>query len=328
MSARDATVLITPRSFGRHDEALISDAHAAFGQAVLRPGLDPAAPHRAELLARADGWIAGVEPIDAATLDLAPRLRVIARYGVGVENVDLEAARTRGITVTNTPGANSVAVAELTIGLILALARSIVPAATAVRAGGWEQVRGIGVAGRTLGLIGLGAIGREVARRAAGLDMRVIAYDPALDDDAVRAAGATPATLDDVVAGADVLSLHVPVTPTTRRMVDADLIARMRPGALLVNTARGELVDEAALADALRDGRLAGAALDTLAVEPPPADHPLIGLTNVLVTPHIGALTDAATTAMGRGALDDCVAVLDGRPPRHPVVPGRTGVTA
>ncbi len=321
MSARESTVLITPRSFGRHDEDLVVDARAAFGEAVLLPGLDLDPPHRAEILARTDGWIAGVEPIDEATMRQAPRLRVIARYGVGVESVDLDAARARGITVTNTPGANAQAVAELTIGLIAALCRRIVPAVTAVRAGRWEPVAGLGIAGRTLGLAGFGAIGREVARRAVALGMEVVAFDPLVDDEIIRDAWVTPATLDRVVTASDVLSLHVPVTADTRGMVGADLLGRMRTGAYLVNTARGELVDEAALADAIRSGHLAGAALDALSTEPPPPDHPLLALDNVIVTPHIGALTDSATTAMGRRALEDCIAVLDGRPPRHAVVP-------
>jgi D-3-phosphoglycerate dehydrogenase / 2-oxoglutarate reductase len=327
MTAREATVLVTPRSFGRHDPSLVEEARAGLGELVLRPGLAPGDPERDAILARADGWIAGLEHIDDALLARAPRLRVIARYGVGVERVDLDAARARGVAVTNTPGANADAVAELTITFVGALARSLPSAAAAVRAGEWPKVEGVAIAGRTLGLLGLGAIGRAVAPRARGLSMRVLAHDPALDAEAIRAVGAEPASRDEVVGGADFLSLHVPVLPETRGMVDAAFLARMKPGAFLINAARGELVDEDALDEALRSGRLAGAALDSLAEEPPRPGHPLVGLDNVIVTPHMGAHTDAATTEMGRCALADCLAVLDGRAPRHPVVapPARVG---
>lgn len=318
MGARQATVLVTPRSFGRHDHGVVEAAHAAFAETMLRPGWTPA-PGDAVELERVDGWIAGLERIDAATMDAAPRLRVIVRYGVGVENVDLDAAAQRGIVVTNTPGANAAAVAELTIALMFALARSLVPAARQVSEGRWLPVTGRGIAGCTMGLIGLGAIGREVAGRAQGLGMDVIATDPAVDASEMASLGITPATRDEVITRADVVSLHLPVTPQTRRLIDAQALARMRPGAFLINTARGELVDEHALADALQDGPLAGAALDTLSQEPPGPDHPLRACATCLITPHMGALTDQAMTAMGRRALADCVAVLDGHAPTHPV---------
>jgi phosphoglycerate dehydrogenase-like enzyme len=327
MSAHASTVLVTPRSFARHEPALLEHARESVAELLFRPGLAADDPERTTLLARADGWIAGLETIDSAVLDVAPRLRVIARYGVGIDNVDLDAARRRGIAVTNTPGANAESVAELTIAFVGALARSVVPASAAVRTGGWPRVEGVGIAGKILGLLGLGAIGREVARRGRALGMEVLAHDPALTPDEIRATGAEPASAEEVVARADFLSLHVPVLPETRGMVDAQLLARMRPGAFLINAARGELVDEEALADALESGHLAGAALDSLTAEPPPPDHRLLALHNVIVTPHVGAHTDAATIEMGRGALADCLAVLDGRPPRNPVVPPPAEVT-
>jgi D-3-phosphoglycerate dehydrogenase / 2-oxoglutarate reductase len=327
VSAHEATVLVTPRSFARHEPALLEHAREAVGELLFRPGLAADDPERTALLARADGWIAGLEQIDAGVLEAAPRLRVIARYGVGTENVDLPAAHGRGIAVTNTPGANAESVAELTIAFVGALARSLPWASAAVRAGGWPRVEGVAIAGRTLGLLGLGAIGRAVARRAHALGMQVLAHDPALAPETIRSADAEPASAQEVVGRADFLSLHVPVLPETRGMVDARFLGRMKPGAFLINAARGELVDETALAAAVRSGHLAGAALDSLAAEPPPPDHPLLALDSVIVTPHVGAHTDAATTEMGRRALADCLAVLDGRPPRHPVVLPPTEVT-
>ena len=328
MSARTATLLITPRTFGRHDPSLVEAARAACAEVLLHPGLDPADPGAADLLARADGWIAGLERIDAAVLEAAPRLRVIARYGVGVESVDLEAAARRGVAVTNTPGANAEAVAELTIGLLIALARSIPAASAQVHAGEWPRVEGIGIAGRTLGLVGIGAIGSAVVPRAAGLGLRVLATDPGLDAAAIAAAGAEPVERAELLARSDFVSLHLPVLPATRGLVDEAFLAAMKPGAFLINAARGELVDEDALEEALRSGRLAGAALDALGQEPPRPGNPLLSIETVIATPHIGAHTDTATNEMGRMALADALAVLDGRAPHHPVVPVPAGVSA
>jgi D-3-phosphoglycerate dehydrogenase / 2-oxoglutarate reductase len=320
MSAADAVVLVTARSFGGPYPELREELQAAVREVRWNDLGRPLAP--AELrdaIAGVDGVIAGVDRFDARVIESAPRLRVIARYGTGTDGIDLAAAARRGVVVTNTPGANAQAVAELTIGLMLALARRIPAGDRLVRAGRYGPLPGVQLGGRTVGVLGLGHVGSEVARRAAALGCRVLGFDPAVGDDAARGYGATPAPFERVVAEADFLSLHLPVTPATRNMVDRRLLARMKSGAFLVNTARGELVVEADLVEALERGRLAGAALDALREEPPPAGHPLLAREDVILTPHSGADTAEARAAMARLALDDLLAVLDGRPPRHPV---------
>lgn len=317
---KSCRVLVTPRSYGQSDMTLRTGLEAAVGEVIYSPVARPLTSDELRaLLPGCHGFIAGLDTIDRAALEAADCLRVIARYGVGVDRVDLDTARARGIVVTNTPGANASAVAELTIGLLLALSRTLLPTGVATRAGEWPRAAGLSVDGKTVGLLGLGAIGRQVARRLQGFDCRILAYDPAPDVDFATAHGVTLAPVDEVAALADYLSLHMPVTPDTRGMIDAAFLARVKPGAFLINTARGELVDEAALLAALQSGHLRGAALDALSAEPPPADHPLLALPQVIVTPHMGANTDGATNTMGRMALDACLAVLRGEVPAHRV---------
>lgn len=314
-------ILVTATSYGQHDAGLKSELEAAVGRVTYNEtGRPLSSSQLAALLPGVDGYIAGLDSIDAAALAAADGLRVVARYGVGVDNVDLAAARARGIVVTNTPGANARSVAELTVALLLLLARPVLRAAAETRAGGWPRLPGLSLAGKTVGLVGFGAIGRQTARLLAGFDCRLLAYDPLLNEATAAALGVRAAGLDELLATSDFVSLHAPVTPATRGMVDAAFMARMKPGAALVNTARGELVDEAALLDALANGRLRGAALDAFAAEPPGGDNPLLALPNVIATPHMGAHTDGATTVMGRMALADCLAVLRGEEPRYRVV--------
>ncbi|MDX6732734.1 MAG: hypothetical protein QOC54_2682 [Baekduia sp.] len=315
-------VLVTPRSFGRGDAALRDELAAAVDDVTWSQGGDLDADALRELVARADGWIAGLETIDRSVLESADRLKVIARYGVGVDNVDLAAAAERGIVVTNTPGANAGAVAELVVGLMLALARRIPQADRAVRQGTWGRMDGVALEGKVVGLLGFGAIGREVARRVAAMGCTVVTHDPAPAAPAAAAdLGVRFAGRDEVIATSDFLSLHMPVLPDTRGSVDAAFLAAMKPGAFLVNAARGELVDEAALVEALGSGQLAGAALDALAEEPPPPGFALGALDNVILTPHVGAHTDHAVSSMGRAAMANCLAVLRGEPAPNPVAP-------
>jgi D-3-phosphoglycerate dehydrogenase len=314
-------ILVTATSYGQHDAGLKSELEAAVGRVTYNEtGRPLSSAQLAALLPGVDGTIAGLDSIDAAALAAADGLRVVARYGVGVDNVDLAAAAARGVVVTNTPGANARSVAELTVALLLLLARPVVRAAAETRAGGWPRLPGLSLAGKTVGLVGFGAIGRQTARLLAGFDCRLLAYDPLLNEATAAALGVRAATLDELLADSDFVSLHAPVTPATRGMVDAPFLARMKPGATLINTARGELVDEAALLAALTSGRLRGAALDAFAAEPPGGDNPLLALPNVIATPHMGAHTDGATTAMGRMALADCLAVLRGEEPSYRVV--------
>ncbi|MBI2678256.1 MAG: phosphoglycerate dehydrogenase [Candidatus Koribacter versatilis] len=238
--------------------------------------------------------------VDGKTLDAAKKLRVIGRAGVGVDNIDVEAATKRGIAVMNTPGANAVAVAEHAFAMMLALARHLTRADATTRSGKWEKksLQGTELRGKTLGIVGLGRIGVEVARRAKAFGMKVVAHDPFVSTVLVRELGVTLATLDEIYKDADYLTLHVGLTPQTQGMINPQTLARMKRGARIVNCARGELIDEQALAAALKSGHIAGAALDVFTVEPP-KDSPLLALANVLLTPHIAGSTFEAQEAVG-----------------------------
>ena len=234
--------------------------------------------------------------VDRKLMEHAPRLRVIGRAGVGVDNIDLDAATERGIAVLNAPAGNTVSAAELTMALILAAARHIAAADRSVRGGEWKRAKfgGIELRGKTLGLIGAGRIGSEVARRAQVFGMRTVAYDPYLTDQRAHELGIERRSLDEVIQSADVLTLHVPLTPQTRGMLNAEQLAQMKKGAILVNVARGGVVDEKALADALHSGHLGGAALDVFDEEPLEAGSALRGAPNSVLTPHLGASTNEA----------------------------------
>jgi D-3-phosphoglycerate dehydrogenase len=253
------------------------------------------------IVADIDAWIVrSATRVTGRLLGAAPRLRWVARAGAGLDNIDVEAARARGVDVLNVPGANTVAVAELTFALLLALFRKIPAADASLRRGAWEKskLEGRELRGKTIGIVGVGRIGRAVARRAAAFEMECLGADPVVPEAEARAAGVTLVPLDDLLARADVVTLHVPATAGTRGLIGAAEIARMRPGATLVNAARGGLVDEAALHEALSSGRLAGAALDVFAVEPP-GGSALLSLPNVVATPHLGASTVEAQEAVG-----------------------------
>ena len=233
-------------------------------------------------------------------IDAAPSLRVIARAGTGVDNVDLEAASARGIVVMNAPGANSISVAELALGQMLALARHLPAADAAMKQRKWEKKKfaGVELRGKTLGVVGLGRIGQEVATRARAFGMQIVAHDPFISAEMAAQVGARLGTLDEVCAEADYLTLHLPVTPQTRHIFNADRFARCKKGVRICNTARGELIDEQALADALRSGQVAAAALDVYEQEPP-SDWTLAEMPNVVATPHIAASTGEAQELVG-----------------------------
>lgn len=317
----DCRLLVTPTSYAKNDPRLLSELRSLVREVIVNEtGRPLTSSEVAELLPGCDGYIAGLDVIDRQALRAADRLRVISRYGVGLDNVDLRAAAEKNIVVTYTPGANSVSVAELTLGLLLALARRIPQAAQATRGGEWPRWSGTCLEGKTIGLLGLGAVGKQVARRLAGFDCRILAYDTIPDVSFALAHQVELVPLEMVISQADFISLHLPLLPETRALVNAEFLARMKPGTFLINTARGELIDEAALLHALHRGHLAGAALDVFAQEPPAEDNSLLGLPNVIVTPHSGSHTDGATNAMGWMALHDCLAVLRGEAPRYPVV--------
>jgi len=321
MRLKECRLLVTPTSYGKNDSRLKTELEAQVGKVVYNPTGKPLNSGQvAELLAGMHGYIAGLDAIDEKALQHADQLKVIARYGVGVDNVDLEAAKAKGIVVTNTPGANSVSVAELALGLMLALARQIPEAVEAVHQGKWPRYAGLSLQGKTIGLLGLGAIGRQLVRRLAGFDCRIVAHDPLVDAGVARDLNVELTTLDGVLGQADFVSLHVPLLPETRGMVNEVFLRKMKPGAFLVNTARGEIIDEGAMLQALQSGHLRGAGLDAFAVEPPDADNPLLKLPQVVATPHLGAMTDGATSNMGWLAMRDCLSVLKNEEPAHRVV--------
>jgi len=223
--------------------------------------------------------------------------------------------------VTNTPGANSVAVAELAIALMLALGRRICRADQASRSGEWPRYSGVGLRGKTIGLVGFGAIGREVASRLKAFGCRIVVADPCVGPDCMDTYAVQLVPLEELLATSDFISLHASLNASTSRLVDHGFLKKMKKGAFLVNTARGELIDEDALCDALEKGHLAGAALDCFREEPPAPDHPLLRFPQVIVTPHTGSHTDEATNTMGWMSLRDCLAVLSGERPTHVVNP-------
>ena len=272
-----------------------------------------------EIIGGAHGVVAASDAYTERVLSAGP-LRVISRVGVGYDSVDVAAATARRIAVTTTPGANNESVADHTFALILTLARQVLPQDRDMRAGKWTRLTAADVHGQTLGILGLGKIGKGVARRARGFDMRVVAYDPIWDDTFAAAHAVVPLPLDEVIRQADFLTLHLPATPQTRQLIDARCLALMKPTAYLVNAARGSLVDEAALFDALSSRRIAGAGLDVFDREPPWGSR-LVGLENVVVTPHVAGFSVRANEAAVRMAIENVVLVLQGNRPHFCVNP-------
>lgn len=315
-------VLVTPTSFGKNDPRLKTELEACVGQVTYNPtGRPLKSAELIPLVKDIDGYIAGLDEINEAVIQAAPRLRVIARYGVGIDRVDLKAAHQRKIWVTNTPGANAVAVAELTLAFILALARRLCTICEETKNGKWPRGEAVGLSGKTIGLIGFGAIGQEVAVRLKGFGCRLLAYDPYVDVSRVEPLGVNLVPLNRLLSQADFVSLHTALTPETKGMVNRDFLAGMKSGAFLINTARGELVDEPALIEAIQSGHLWGAALDCFCQEPPESHHPLLNLPQVIVTAHVGAHTDEAMNRMGWMAFESCLTALRGERPSYLVNP-------
>jgi len=313
-------VLVTPTSYARNDPKLRIDLEAQVGEVIYNTkGRPLTSDELVQVIPQIDGYIAGLDKIDRAVIWAAGRLKVIARYGVGVDGVDLNAAKEKGIVVTNTPGVNSASVAELTVGLILSLARDIPVAAQETKSGHWPRLSGISLEGKVIGLLGFGAIGIQVARRLVGFNCRILAYDPYPDRESAQTTAVELVSRDEVVGKSDFLSLHLPLSQETQDLVNGTFLQKMKPGAFLINTSRGELVDELALYAGIQSGHLSGAALDVFTQQPPDAENPLLTLPQVIATPHMGAHTDGATNAMGWRALNDCLAVLRGDKPKHRV---------
>lgn len=317
----DCIILVTPRSFGKGDETVRKQLEDSVKEVRYNSrGRSLSAEELRAEVSDIDGIIAGVDEIDASVFAAATHLRVIARYGVGVDNVDLQAAQEHGVIVTNTPGANTEAVAELTIGFFFALARSIPYINQAVHTGGWPSIQGSEIAGKTVGLLGFGKIGQSVAHRALALGCTVVAYDPYIDQTIATSHHVRFAPLNEVVAAAHFLSLHLPLTAETHGLVNRALLEQVQPGCFLINTARGELVVEQDLLWALDTGHLRGAALDAMSEEPP-RNHPFQQRDDTILTSHTGAHTVEAAMNMGRDSVRELLMVLSGHKPRFAVTP-------
>lgn len=264
-----------------------------------------------------EGIVSRMGRLDADVMDAAPHLKVISKHGVGVDNIDIQAAADRGIPVLVATGANAISVAEHAIALLLAVVKRVLPLDAGLRAGRWEKpgYSGREIAGSTMGLLGMGAIAQATGRIAKGLGLKLIGFDPYAPESAFNDLGVTRcASFEDLLARTDILSLHCPLTDQTRRILNADAMARMQKGSYVINTARGGLIDEAALVAAIRSGHIAGAGLDTFAVEPPAGNHPFFAVPEIVLTPHIGGVTHQAGARVGVDAVRGIFQILDGLP--------------
>lgn len=302
--------LVTTTSLGEGGRQLLADAGCTVDYLVNAN--DVAEVERRMSSERYDAVISRTVELNARAIAACPTLKIICKHGVGVTNIDVAAASERGIPVLTTPATNAQSVAELTLALMLSSARRLSFFQQEVAAGRWTRSGdGEELQGKTLGLVGFGEIGRRVARFARAMGMQVVFFDPAVAAESDVEGAQRCATLEELLPQAQVLSLHCPVTPKTRLMINAASLARLPAGAILINTARGELIDEAALAAALQNGQLRAAALDTVAQEPLAADHPFRALPDLIVTPHIGGSTPQALDAVAQSAARQCLAFLD-----------------
>ena len=269
-----------------------------------------------EAIAEYDGLIVRSQTkVTADVIEAGKKLKVVGRAGIGLDNIDVPAATKRGIIVLNAPGGNTISTAEHTISMMLALARNIPQACASLKGKQWERKRFTGseVYGKTLGIIGLGRIGSEVAKRAHALGMKLLGYDPILSPDRARAINVEPTDVETLVRNADIITVHVPLTEKTRDLISAEHFGMMRPGVYIINCARGGIVNEAALYEAAKDGKIAGAALDVFEKEPP-LDSPLLELDSIIVTPHLGASTEEAQVNVAREVARHVVHALEGKP--------------
>lgn len=276
-----------------------------------KPGLKP--EEQQQIIGQYQGLIVrSATKVNAALLEHAKHLRIVIRAGIGVDNIDVAACKAKGIVVENTPRGNVVSAAEHAIALMLSLARQVPEASATTKRGVWEKTKFMGteITGKTLGIIGTGNIGAVVVDRAQGLKMKVVAFDPVLTADKAKAMGVELVTLNELFARADVITLHVPLLPATRHILNDAAFEQMKPGVLLINAARGGLVDEDALLRAIESGKVRGAALDVFATEPVPADHPLLRREEVVVTPHLGASTHEAQVNVAVEAAEQMIAFL------------------
>lgn len=315
-----ARILVTPRSVTQRGHPALDRLKAAGHEVILGPpGRQPTEGELLALLPGCEGYLAGVEPVSHAVLAAASStLRVISRNGTGTDTIDREAARALGITVRAAAGANARGVAELTLGLLLALARSVPASSHALHEGRWERTTGVELEGKTLGVVGFGAIGQRVAALAQALGMTVLAYDPFLDSfPATFASSVTRVPFEDLLARSVFLTLHCPPTESGTPLLDATALARLPQGAYIVNTARAELIDEDALLGALESKRLGGVALDVFREEPP-MNNALVRHPRVIATPHLGGFTHESVDRAMEAAVSHLLEELASQRPKPP----------
>lgn len=307
-------VLITPKSFQKYKEKPIEMLEAAGYEVVLNTSGRTLSEEDILEAAKAgvEGIIVGVDPLPARVLEACTDLKAVSKYGVGMDNIDLERAEQLGIKVRNAVGTNSISVAELAVGLMFESARYLSRHIFTVKGFKWDRLMGTELTGKHLAVIGGGQIGKEVAKRCRGLQMEVTIYDPFFNDpEFIEAYGVKRTNdFDALIRSADLVTLHLPVTNDTKHMINAGVLAKMKPTSILINTARGELVDEAALYEALKNGRIAVAAQDVYSMEPPEEGDPLVSLPNFLLTPHLGAFTKEAVERMAVKSTENLLEML------------------
>ena len=307
-------ILVTPTSFKQVDRNPALDMLRSFSKdIVFNPQTRPLTElELIPLLSGCQGFIAGVDFITRKVMENAPDLKVISRYGTGVDRIDLEAAKERGIVICNTPGANANAVADLIFAMLLSIARKLLILDRKTREGEWPRSTGLELYGKTIGILGLGAVGKAVVKRAAGFSMNIITNDYFTNREYARSQGIRSASLEDVVKEVDILSINLPLTEQTRNILNGDLMRTMKKGAIIINTARGGIMDEAVAYELLKTNHLGGLGIDVFDTEPP-GPSPLFTLDSVVVTPHTGAHTTEAMEAMSYLSVKNLIDVLSGR---------------
>lgn len=307
-------ILVTPTSFGENSKLLAKKRLEEFADEIIyNPYNRPLTEDEIiPLLNGCDGYIAGLDIISARVLQSYAGLKVVSRYGTGFDRVDIVAAKECGIAVTNTPGVNAQAVADLAFGLILSITRKIPMLDRTTKEGSWIRATGIEVYGKTIGILGLGAIGKNVANRAKGFEMQVLAYDPYIDEAYAKKNNIKICSFEEIITRSDIISLHLPLNEQTRHIIGKDAFKKMKTGAIIVNTSRGGIIDEDAAIEALVSGKLGGLGLDAFEVEPP-LKSKLFELDNVVLTPHTGARTIEATENMAEAAVDNLITILQGK---------------
>jgi len=311
-------VLISASMIDQNPDSLLAFAEAGIeiGHLPIKDGWDSEKLTKA--LSEVDGCIIGGYTVTGAMMDRCPRLKVISRTGIGVETVDLAQATRHGIAVTNIAGTDHDSVADSTFCLLLDMARRFYQGFERVKEGRWESIFGVEVAGKTIGIVGMGRVGKETAKRARGFRMTILAYDVVKDEAFAREHGVTYTSLEDLLRRSDFVCLNAALTPANQGMIDRRALSLMKPTAYLINTARGGLVDEESLLEALREKRIAGAALDVL-VKEPPGDSPFLKFDNVMITPHMGGSSQEASARVARVAVQNVVEVLQGGRPERTV---------